>query len=94
MEAALDFLGELRSLHCGSALEQKMASKSADLIRQFGKEIDAAFMAFHERKVCSYCPIYSLIQYIPLAGTFKRAVQQAVALIHPELQTRAALAVM
>ena len=50
-EAALDFLSELRGLNCGTALEQKMMSKSTDLIRQFGKEVDATSIAFHERKV-------------------------------------------
>ena len=50
-EAALDFLAELRGLNCGTTLEQKMMSKSADLIRQFGKEVDATSIAFHERKV-------------------------------------------
>ena len=50
--AALDFLCELRDLKCGTALEQKMLSKSADLVRQFGKEVDAASMLFHERKAC------------------------------------------
>ena len=51
-EAALDFLCELRDLKCGTALEQKMLSKSADLVRQFGKEVDAASMLFRERKAC------------------------------------------
>ena len=50
-KAALDFLSDLRSLNCGTALEHKMMSKSADLIRQFGKEVDAVSIAFHERKV-------------------------------------------
>ena len=52
-EAALDFLSELRGLNCGTALEQKMLSKSADLVRQFGKEVDTTSIFFHERKVCT-----------------------------------------
>lgn len=52
-EAALDFLLELRGLNCGTALEQKMLSKSADLVRQFGKEVDTTSIFFHERKVCA-----------------------------------------
>ena len=58
-EAALDFLSELRSLNCGTALEQKMMSKSADLIRQFGKEVDATSIAFHERKVSQVLILFS-----------------------------------
>ena len=56
-EAALDFLCELRDLKCGAALEQKMLSKSTDLVRQFGKEVDAASMLFHERKACLWLPV-------------------------------------
>ena len=55
-EAALDFLCELRELKCGTALEQKMLSKSGDIVRQFGKEVDAASMLFHERKACHCHP--------------------------------------
>ena len=52
-EVALDFLSELRGLNCGTALEQKMLSKSTDLVCQFGKEVDTASIFFHERKVCT-----------------------------------------
>ena len=63
-EAALDFLSELRGMNCGTALEQKMLSKSADLIRQFGKEVDATSIVFHERKVSHLLRPISRLQYL------------------------------
>ena len=71
-EAALDFLAELRGLNCGTTLEQKMMSKSADLIRQFGKEVDATSITFHERKVSH--------QHIPKAIVASRMKGELVSL--------------
>ncbi len=50
-EAALDFMGRLKQLGSGGALQQKMLSKSTDIVLQVGKEIDNMATIFHENKV-------------------------------------------
>lgn len=44
-------MADLKQLGSGGALQQKMLSKSTDVIQQVGKEIDNMARIFHENKV-------------------------------------------
>ena len=44
-------MARLKQLGSGGALQQKMLSKSADIVMQVGKEIDNMAVIFHENKV-------------------------------------------
>ena len=49
-EAALELFASLKALQSGGALRQRMLSKSADIIAQFGREVAGTFVLFDTDK--------------------------------------------
>lgn len=69
-EAALELFASLKALRSGGALRQRMLSKSADIVLQFGREVDAMAALFEADKVRQHSPALSLAckaQDAPLA---------------------------
>ena len=50
-EAALELLGSFKHLRTRGMIQQQIASKSLDILQQFGREIDAITAVFNLHKV-------------------------------------------